>query len=164
MPATHYEIAAHDVHAHLFEVRCTVPRPAPDGQRFRLPAWIPGSYLIREFARQFSDVGAEAGGAPVAIYKESKDTWRAAPTSAPLTVIARVYAFDLSVRTAYLDATRGYFNGPAMFLCPEGHERAPCTLDVVAPAGDAYARWRVATTLAADSVDARGFGRYRAAS
>jgi predicted metalloprotease with PDZ domain len=164
MPATHYEIAAHDVHAHLFEVRCTVPRPAPDGQRFRLPAWIPGSYLIREFARQFSDVGAEAGGAPVAIYKESKDTWRAAPTSAPLTVIARVYAFDLSVRTAYLDASRGYFNGAAMFLCPEGHERASCTLDVVAPDGDAYARWRVATTLAAESVDARGFGRYRAAS
>lgn len=164
MPGTHYEIAAHDVHAHLFEVRCTVPRPAPDGQRFRLPAWIPGSYLIREFARQFSDVGAEAGGVPVAIHKESKDTWRAAPTSAPLTVIARVYAFDLSVRTAYLDATRGYFNGAAMFLCPEGHERAPCTLDVVAPAGDACARWRVATTLAAESVDARGFGRYRAAS
>jgi len=163
MPGTHYEIAAHDVHAHLFEVRCTVPHPASDGQRFRLPAWIPGSYLIREFARQFSDVRAEAGGKPIAIRKEAKDTWRAAPTSAPLTVIARVYAFDLSVRTAYLDTTRGYFNGPAVFLCPEGHERAPCTLDVVAP-GDAYARWRVATTLAAESVDARGFGRYGAAS
>jgi predicted metalloprotease with PDZ domain len=164
MTGMHYEIAAHDVHAHLFEVRCTVPRPAADGQCFRLPAWIPGSYLIREFARQFSAVRAEAGGAPIAIHKVSKDTWRSAPTSAPLTVIALVYAFDLSVRTAYLDATRGYFNGPAVFLCPDGHEREACTLDIVPPEGDAYARWRVATTLAAEAVDARGFGRYRAAS
>ncbi|HWD35219.1 MAG TPA: peptidase M61, partial [Casimicrobiaceae bacterium] len=164
MTGMHYEIAAHDVHAHLFEVRCTVPRPAPDGQCFRLPAWIPGSYLIREFARQFSAVRAEAGGAPIAIHKVSKDTWRSAPTSPPLTVIALVYAFDLSVRTAYLDATRGYFNGPAVFLCPDGHEREACTLDIVPPEGDAYARWRVATTLAAETVDARGFGRYRAAS
>ena len=164
MPATHYRIVAHDAHAHLFEVRCTVHEPAPDGQRFRLPAWIPGSYLIREFARQFSEVRAEADGTPVALHKEAKDTWRAEPASGPLTVIALVYAFDLSVRGAYLDATRGYFNGPAVFLCPDGRQDAPCTLDVGAPTGEKFASWRVATTLAAQSTDACGFGRYAAAS
>ena len=122
--ATHYRITPLDPHAHVFEVRCTIEDPDPAGQRFRLPAWIPGSYLIREFARQFIDVRAEAAGAPVAIRKEAKDVWRAAPTSGTLTVIARVYAFDLSVRTAYLDATRAYFNGPAVFVYPEGREQA----------------------------------------
>lgn len=164
MQATHYRITPLDPKAHLFEVRCTVDDPDPAGQRFRLPAWIPGSYLIREFARQFIDVRAESNGEPVAIRKEAKDVWRAEPAGTPLTVIASVYAFDLSVRTAYLDTFRAYFNGPSVFLCPSGREGAPCTLDIVAPAGADYAHWRVATTLDPDGALAHGFGRYRAES
>ncbi len=108
--------------------------PIPTGQRFRLPAWIPGSYLIREFARHFVHVRAEAGGQPVVIDKEAKDLWRAAPCVGPLTVIAHVYAFDLSVRAAYLDATRAYFNGAVVFLCPEGRADRRCEV-VARPAG-----------------------------
>jgi len=164
MPTTSYQIALRDPNAHLFEVRCTVDDPDPSGQRFSLPVWIPGSYLIREFSRQFIAVRAEAGGADVAMRKGAKDTWRAAPVHGPLTVVALVHAFDLSVRTAYLDATRAYFNGPSVFLCPEGHESRPCTLEIVAPQGDRYADWRVATTLDADDAPPHGFGRYRAAN
>jgi predicted metalloprotease with PDZ domain len=163
MPDTHYTIAPRDPHAHLFEVRCTVREPAPGGQRFRLPVWIPGSYLIREFPRQFIEVRAESQGAPVAIRKEAKDVWCVDDAAGDVAVTALVYAFDLSVRTAYLDATRGYFNGPSVFLCPEGRADARCTLDIVAPEGDAYAHWRVATTLAAEEGGTRGFGRYHAA-
>ena len=129
---TRYRIAPLDVHAHLFEVGCTVDDPAPGGQRFTLPTWMPGSYLIREFARHFVAVRAEANGVAVPIAKEAKDTWRAAPCDGPLTVIAEVYAFDLSVRAAYLDARRGYFNGATMFLCPEGRADAPCEVEIVA--------------------------------
>ena len=162
MSMTVYRITPRDPHAHLFEVRCTVDNPDPSGQRFRLPSWIPGSYLIREFARQFIEIRAEAGGAAATIRKEAKDVWRAAPVSGPLTVIATVYAFDLSVRTAYLDATRAYFNGPSVFLCPEGHEARTCLLEIVPPAGERYADWRIATTLEADGAPLHGFGRYRA--
>src|SRR4051812_31510988 len=95
-PPVRYRIAPLDVHAYLFEVRCTVADPLPSGQAFQLPAWIPGSYLIREFARHFVTVRAEAAGQQVAIRKESKDVWRASPCSGALTVIAHVYAFDLS--------------------------------------------------------------------
>lgn len=164
MTAIRYRIVPFDLHAHLFEVRCTVAAPDAAGQRFRLPTWIPGSYLIREFARQFVDVRAESAGAPLPIVKEAKDVWRAAPARSAITVVARVYAYDLSVRTAYVDTTRAYFNGPAVFLCPEGHERAPCVVDIVAPDGEAGARWRVATTLARDGASPHGFGRYRAAN
>jgi len=157
-----YRIAPLDLNAHLFEVRCTVEDPAPDGQRFRLPVWIPGSYLIREFARHFVAVRAEAAGVPVAIAKEAKDVWRARPCAGPLTVVANVYAYDLSVRTAYLDTTRAYFNGPAVFLCPEGREQAPCAVEIVAPAGDACRHWRVATTLPSAGAAEFGFGAYQA--
>ncbi len=161
--ATRYSIVPLDPHAHLFEVACTLADPDPAGQRFRLPAWIPGSYLIREFARHFVIVRAYSGATEVVIAKEAKDVWRAAPTPGPLTVTAMVYAFDLSVRGAYLDASRAYFNGPCVFLCPEGREHEACVVEIEPPAGAAYARWRVATTLPRDGAARWGFGTYRAA-
>ena len=164
MQTTRYQVTPLDPNAHVFEVRCTVDDPDPAGQRFRLPTWIPGSYLIREFARQFVHVRAEAAGRAIPIAKEAKDVWRAAPGEGPLTVVAKVYAFDLSVRTAYLDRTRAYFNGPSVFLSPEGRESAPCTVELIPPAGDDFGDWRVATTLESDGAFAHAFGRYRAAN
>jgi predicted metalloprotease with PDZ domain len=162
--STRYRIAPLEVHAHLFVVRCTIDDPAPGGQRFTLPVWIPGSYLVREFARHFVAVRAEASGSSVPVVKETKDSWRAAPCTGPLTVIAEVYAYDLSVRAAYLDATRGYFNGATVFLCPEGRAGATCELEI-APAGfDGAHEWRVATTLERVGAPPYGFGTYRAAS
>ena len=159
---TRYRVVVRDPHAHLFEVSCTVADPDPTGQAFRLPTWIPGSYLIREFARQFVRVRAEADGAAVSIVKEAKDLWRAAPCNGPLCVVADVYAFDFSVRTAYLDALRGYFNGPSVFLCPEGRADAPCEVELVAPELAPCRDWRVATTMPRANAAAWGFGTYRA--
>jgi len=148
-PPTHYRIVPLDPHAHLYEVRVTVDNPDAAGQRFELPTWIPGSYLIREFARQFVTVRAESDGRAVPIAKVAKNVWQAAPCINPLTVIAQIYAFDLSVRAGYLDASRGYFNGPSVFLLPEGREHAPCIVDV-APPEDAFPlREQAARTTAA---------------
>ena len=159
-----YRIGVLDAHAHLFEGACTVADPDPAGQRFRLPSWIPGSYLIREFARHFVRVDAESRGAPVAIAKEAKDLWRAAPCAGPLSVVAHVYAFDLSVRGAYVDAARAYFNGAVVFLCPEGHAYRPCEVLLVEPQADLARCWRVATTLQRAGAPEFGFGVYRAAN
>jgi predicted metalloprotease with PDZ domain len=158
---TQYRIVPLDPHAHLYEVSVTVVDPDPAGQRFWLPAWIPGSYLIREFARHFVSVHAEAETGEIGITKEAKDVWRAAPCFGPLVIVAQVYAHDLSVRTAYLDATRGYFNGSAVFLCPVGREDVACTVDI-APPDPAFGEWRVATTLPAVVAPPYGFGRFRA--
>ena len=56
-----YRILPRHPEAHLFEVTCTVEDPDPDGQRFALPAWTPGSYLIRDFARHVVRAYANAG-------------------------------------------------------------------------------------------------------
>ena len=164
MPPIRYRIVPANPGAHLFEVTCTLDDPDPAGQAFRMPTWIPGSYLIREFARQFVHVRAESAGTAVPIAKDAKDVWRTAPADGPVTVIARVYAYDLSVRTAYVDRTRAYFNGPSVFLLPEGREEAACTVEILPPAGDEFAHWRVATTLTPDGALPHGFGRYRAAN
>jgi len=145
-----YSIRPSHPEAHLFEVRCTLAAADPTGQRFALPAWTPGSYLIRDFARHIVSIRAEAAGQRIALDKIDKHTWRAAPVdeAAPLTVICEVYAWDLSVRGAHLDQTHAFFNGSSVFLCPLGHEQRPCLLDIQPPVGTRYRDWRVATAMA----------------
>lgn len=75
-----YSIVPKDLAAHLFEVSVTVADPDPEGQRFSLPVWIPGSYLVREFARNIVTLGAfNDAGRKVRIAKTDKHTWQAAP-------------------------------------------------------------------------------------
>lgn len=150
--------------AHLFHVTVTVDAPDPEGQRFMLPAWIPGSYMIREFARHIVRATALAGTRRVALEKLDKHTWRAAPVDGELTLAYEVYAWDLSVRAAHLDDSHGFFNGPSVFLLPLGKRAEPVTLDILPPEGRRYAKWQVATGLAPARGTPRGsFGTYVAA-
>jgi predicted metalloprotease with PDZ domain len=161
-PPIRYRIQPKHPEAHLFEVTCVVADPDPSGQRFALPAWIPGSYLIREFARHVVSIHAETRGAQVALAKTDKHTWRAEPCAGPLTVTAEIYAWDLSVRGAHLDTTHAFFNGPSVFLRPLGREDRPCGVEIAPPPGRRYAGWRVATSLARAGARPGGFGGYAA--
>ncbi len=162
-PPIRYRIQPKHPHAHLFEVSCTVADPDPAGQRFALPAWIPGSYLIRDFARHVVAIHAESRGARIPLVKTDKHTWRAAPCRGPLTVIAEVYAWDLSVRGAYLDTTHAFFNGPSVFLRVLGREERACEVEIVPPPGRRTSAWRVATAMPRRDARALGFGTYGAA-
>ena len=161
----HYAIRPADPGAHLFHVVCRVEGPDPSGQRFMLPAWIPGSYMIREFARHIVRISALSGSRKVRIDKLDKHTWRAAPVKGVLEVACEIYAWDLSVRAAHLDARHGFFNGSSVFLLPIGHEHDDCAVDILPPAGEAHGDWKVATALAPARTTRRlGFGRYTAAN
>ncbi|THC44337.1 M61 family metallopeptidase [Massilia sp. Mn16-1_5] len=161
--AVHYTIVPKDLAGHLFNVSVTVPVPSPEGQVFALPAWIPGSYMIREFARNIVRIRAEANGAPVALTKIDKHSWRAAPCAGPLTLHYEVYAWDLSVRAAHLDQTHGFFNGTSVFLRVLGQEAGPHEVDIQRP-GDPLAKtWRVATAMKELGAKRYGFGSYVAA-
>ncbi|HEX4859400.1 MAG TPA: hypothetical protein VFV17_10305, partial [Usitatibacteraceae bacterium] len=156
-----YSIQPADPAAHLFRVSVHVDRPDPKGQRFRLPTWIPGSYMVREFARHIVSLEATCKGRAVAVQKTDKATWRCAPSSGALTVTYEVYAWDLSVRAAHLDTTHGFFNGTSVFLLPLGMEASPCELEMLPPDGDAYKNWAVATSLRQTQALARGSGQKR---
>jgi predicted metalloprotease with PDZ domain len=158
-----YRILPRHPEAHLFEVTCTVEDPDPEGQRFALPAWIPGSYLVRDFARHVVRVYANSGRRALPVAKLDKHTWIVAPSDSQITITIEVYAWDLSVRGAHLDATHGFFNGPSMFLRVLGKETRPCELDILRPTGVRYRNWRVATSMPRKSAPAYGFGTYRAA-
>ena len=165
MKPIQYSIVPKDPAAHLFEVTVTVADPAAEGQRFMLPVWIPGSYMIREFARNIVSLSArsEVTGRKVSLKKLDKHTWQAASVQGALTLTYQVYAWDLSVRAAHLDDEIGFFNGTSVFLLPLGYEAAECRVTIEAPAGEQYGDWRVATALR----EVRGtkrysFGEYRA--
>jgi predicted metalloprotease with PDZ domain len=158
-----YRIRPSHPEAHLFEVRLKVRYPEPGGQRFTLPAWIPGSYMIREFARHIVRIEARAGRRPIRIEKLDKHTWQAEAGAGPLELRYEIYAWDFSVRGAHLDTTHGFFNGTSVFLRVEGQADAPCRVEIAPPSGAAYRRWRVATAMTSAGARAHGFGDYAAA-
>lgn len=149
--------------AHLFEVVLTVPRPTPEGQGLSLPAWIPGSYMIRDFARHIVALEARAGERLLDVAKIDKQTWQLPPVSdGPVTITYQVYAWDLSVRGAHLDTTHGYFNGPCVFLAAMGFEDQPCRVTVQPPQEAACAGWKLATGLRRIEGPELGFGVFEA--
>ena len=156
----HYRIRSKDQAAHLFEVSLTVDAPDPSGQVFAVPAWIPGSYMIRDYARHVVAIRAEAGGLAVDLKKFDKSSWQAEPVQHPLTIVADIYAHDPSVRGAHLDTTHAYFNGPCVFLAVAGQENAACELDILPPDGRAGSDWRVATSMRRKGAEQYGFGLY----
>jgi predicted metalloprotease with PDZ domain len=158
----HYRIRPVHPEAHLFQITLTIGSPDPAGQIVSLPAWLPGSYMIRDFAKNIITIEARCDDKQIKLEKLDKSSWRCAPCSAPLTLDYTVYAWDLSVRTAHLDTTHGYFNGSSVFLRVEGQDEQPCHVDIEPPEGDRYKSWRIATTLATDN-DAYAFGRFHSA-
>jgi len=128
-----YRILPNNPTAHLYQVSLFIPEPNSAGQIVQLPAWIPGSYLIREFARHIIRIEAFSKTRKINITKIDKHTWQIAPCSGPVQLEYEVYAWDTSVRGAYLDEHRGFFNGSCVFLSVVGQTHQPCLVDICPP-------------------------------
>ena len=159
-----YTLTLDSPEAHLFKVTLDVVEPAPDGQCFELPNWIPGSYMIRDFSKNIVSISATSQGQKIALEKIDKASWRTPAGLEQVTLEYSVHALDLSVRTAHLDNEHGFFNGTSVFIMAAGHEQAEHTVNLQASNMEPYASWRVATTLSAKEVSANGFGHYTAAN
>lgn len=159
----HYELRIDSAQAHRFGVRIRVDEPDPSGQRLSLPAWIPGSYMIRDFARHILAIDASDERGDLPLTKLDKQTWQAPPCQGALIVDYQVYAWDLSVRGAHLDLSHGFGNGSALFLRAVGAEHQPCTLAFVQPEGAGFENWRLATSMPSAGAPEWGFGSYQAA-
>ena len=164
MTAPHrYRIWPSDPAAHLFEVRLTVATPDPDGQVIAFPAWIPGSYMIRDYAKHVVSIRAESDGLAVPLEKLDKSQWRAESVERPLTIVVEIFAYDASVRGAHLDMTHAFFNGTCVLPCVVGQEDSACELEIVAPEAPVGKNWRVATSMRNKTAENYAFGSYEAA-
>ena len=154
-----FRVDIDDLAAHQFRVTLTISQP-PAEQRVSLPAWIPGSYLVREFARHLSGLQARQGGRDIVPEQLDKASWLLhCKGRAALVLSYRVYAFDTSVRAAFLDARRGFFNGTSLFLRVHGREASRQSVMF----GALPKAWRVATAMRVCSAAGRGRPSYEAA-
>jgi len=151
-----YQVAMANPGRHEFQVTMRVPA-LPDRPHVELvfPAWAPGSYMIRDFVRHVYGLQiADERGRPLDRERLDKQRWRVASGGAAFVVTYRVFAFEASVRTSFLDESHGYWNGTSLFFAVEGETRRPHDVAVEAPQG-----WHVSTALARSAA-----GSYRAAS
>ena len=165
LPAIQYTVWPADLHGHRYRIKLHITNPNPDGQVLQAPAWIPGSYLIRDFSKQIESIEAYSIAGTrkkIALKRIDNDHWRLPPTNSPIEVLTTVYAFDSSVRAAYLDTERAFFNATSLCLAVQGQEYLPCSLAITAPEIAFADHWTVQTTLRAVKIDGRGFGYYLA--
>jgi predicted metalloprotease with PDZ domain len=144
----HYALGLGRAATRYIDVCMTLP-PNPQGWRLSLPAWIPGSYLIRDFAKNLVGMQAETSlGEPLAITALDQQTWQLPGVDTETVITYAVYCADFSVRTAHVDSDHAFFNGSSVFLRAHGLEALAhrVTLNLQ----DAPPAWRVATSMPSD--------------
>ena len=165
LPAIQYTVWPADLQGHRFRIKLHIANPDPNGQVLQMPAWIPGSYLIRDFSKQIESIEAYSIAGTrkkITLERIDNDHWRLPSANGAIEVLTTVYAFDSSVRAAYLDTERAFFNATSLCLAVQGQEHLPCSLAITPPEPAFADHWTVQTTLRAAKTDARGFGFYLA--
>ncbi|MFT5658478.1 MAG: putative metalloprotease with PDZ domain [Gammaproteobacteria bacterium] len=158
-----YQITSHNPTTHYFDVKIKIKTPDPAGQQLRLPNWIPGSYMIRDFSRNIIDITASSSQGEVPITQQDKSNWTLEAGSAAVTIEYKVYAKDLSVRGAHLDHSHGYYNGSSVFLEVVGSSHQPCEVLIEKPSAPQYQNWQVASSLPFKGESRFDFGLFEAA-
>ncbi|MBD2356772.1 M61 family metallopeptidase [Tolypothrix sp. FACHB-123] len=154
LPTIHYQVAMPHPETHLFEVTLQLVDYPAATVDLKFPVWTPGSYLVREYAKNIQDFTAFADGKPLHWWKKSKNHWQVDKGNvSQITVSYRVFANDLSVRTNHLDISHGYFNGAALFFRLPDWEQQPISVTIVPP----HPQWQVTTALPADKQEENTF-------
>jgi len=143
MTSLRYTVNLDAADRHLAEVTLRFSPPG-DTADVTMPAWCPGSYLIRDYARFVRDLrAANEAGAALPVHKTDKSTWRIETGGArEVSVTYTLYGHDLTVRTNHVDGTHAFLHGPATFLYPAALRGAPVEVAIRAPAG-----WTLATGM-----------------
>lgn len=152
-----YKLSFSQPHTHLYEVNFSIGGIRTPAIELQMPVWTPGSYMIREFARNVQDFEvSDLKGVKLRWEKVDKATWRVevgGSEKAPrdIKMSYRVYANELTVQASHLDASHAYFNGASIFMYVKSALDKPIKLRIEAPAG-----WQVTSPLAL-SPDANGY-------
>ncbi len=154
--ALHYSVSVEQPGNHLAAIELRFA-PCENFVDIAIPAWSPGSYLIRDYARFVRDLVVTGNdGRPRAAKKVDKQTWRIEVAgAAELTVRYAVYGHDLTVRTNHIDREHAFLHGPATFLFPVSARDEAVEVALRYPVGWELtcAATRQGDTLHAESID-----------
>lgn len=148
-----YTLTMPEPHTHYFGVEMAFENPGQAYVDVKMPVWTPGSYLVREFAKNVDSFAATANGQRVRYEKVNKNTWRVYAAQAPAVKISyQVYAYELTVRTSFLNADHGYVNGASVFMYPVGLQNEPAVIKVVP-----FKEWKVVSTALPAAAEGAAF-------
>ena len=149
IPKLSYQIAMPQPQTHLFEVKLTVSNWRSDVLDLKMPVWTPGSYLVREYAKQLQNFGARNDrDRQLTATKIAKHHWQIQTDKCSEIIISyRMFAHELTVRTNHLDATHGYFNPAALCFYVPDYQHCPIEISIIPP----HPNWQVTTPLPAIS-------------
>jgi predicted metalloprotease with PDZ domain len=160
MEPIQYTVHLFDAARHLLLITMKVEASEneflPESLSLALPAWIPGSYMVRDFARNVTEITAldlsKRRPSPLKPQKTDKHSWLLSleQKSKAVSVSMLVYAWDLSVRGAHFDQTHCFFNGTSVFLRLRGFEDTTHTVQLHTNLPELKG-WRIATSMAHSS-------------
>ncbi|MBB5438704.1 putative metalloprotease with PDZ domain [Pedobacter sp. AK017] len=126
-----FDISFTEPQAHYTEVEMNISGLVKDYIDIKMPVWAPGSYLVREFAKSVEGFGATANGKILKHEKVRKNTWRVYTAKAnALKIKYRVYAFEVSVRTSFIDENHAFLSSSGIFMYPDGLLKTPSTVKI----------------------------------
>lgn len=131
-PRIDYTVSMNEPHTHYFDVQMRVSGYKQSYIDFKMPVWTPGSYLVREYARNVEAFTARTGkGQALKSEKINKNTWRVYSNNADdVEASYKVYSFEVSVRTSFLDASHGYIQPAALFMFVKDAMNTPGTVTI----------------------------------
>lgn len=155
-----YNVSVLNQHEHLFKVRLDASFSATQNIHLSLPAWIPGSYMIRDFSRNL--ISLNCLNESLCITQNDKQSWsvqhKKGELFESLEIEYQVYAYDLSVRSTYIDDQYAFFNGTSLFLKLAGYENSNHYLNVDNESMGTEANIATAMPLAKNDLSTTGDG------
>jgi len=127
-----YQVSFPEPHTHYADVIMEVSGFNGEVVDIKMPVWIPGSYMIREFSRfvdSFEVLGS--GNKGINFEKIEKNKWRVyTKGESDFQIRYKVYAYELSVRTSFIDQEHAYLNGSSIFMYADEFLNAPVTVKI----------------------------------
>lgn len=138
-----YEVSFSEPQAHYADVEMEISGIKGSEIDLKMPVWTPGSYLIREFAKNIEGFKAfNSAGTALISNKINKNTWRIfTQKSDRIKVSYRVYSFEISVRTSFVDEAHAFLSPAGIFMYPEGQLKTPSTVTI-----NPYKSWKKIST------------------
>lgn len=137
-----YEVNMPNPHTHYFEISISINDYKKDYFDIQMPVWAPGSYLIREFSKNVENFKSFSGDTEIKCTQLNKNTWRVFSKNASTIKISYlVYAYEMSVRTSFIDASHAYFNGSSLFMYVDELKNQPTSLSI-----NPYKDWKKVST------------------
>lgn len=157
-----YTLSPESTSEHLFKVCLTADADTFKTLTISLPAWIPGSYMIRDFAKSIVDINPLDDA--LVLTPRDKQSWTLTNDTntalGTITLEYTVFARDLSVRSAYINDEYAFCNGTSVFLCIEELKDTPHNLSIDKTRVMPWARTITAMNCIDDSSDTDNLRRF----